>query len=105
MNDFEKACAEVDNYTSSNMQENVIEWVNNDTATVNLVSYSRLAGRVRKLAETNDDVKIISDNGGVLLAHIPVKFIKINPPKNVSEEQRLAAAERLKKIMASKVQE
>ena len=105
MNDFEKACAEVDNYTSNNMQENVIEWVNNDTATVNIVSHSRLVGKVRKLAQTNDEVKIVSDGKDALIAHIPVKFVKISPSRKVSEEQKLAAAERLKNYRATKTQE
>lgn len=95
MNAFEVACSMVDNYTNSNaMQENVIEWVNSDTATVNLVANSRLANKVRKLAEERDDVNILSDENGVLLAHIPTKWVKINPPKNLTDEQRARIAER-----------
>ena len=93
MNDFEKACAEVDHYSGDAMQENVIEWVNSDTATVNFVAYNRFAGRVRKLAEERDEVEIISDKDGVLLAHIPVDWIRINPSIKLTEEQRAKKAE------------
>lgn len=98
MNDFEVACSMVDNYTGDSMQENVIEWVNSDTATVNLVANSRLANKVRKLAEERDDVNILSDENGVLLAHIPTKWVKINPPKNLTDEQRARLAERFHNI-------
>ena len=94
MNAFEVACSMVDNYTNSNaMQENVIEWVNSDTATVNLVANSRLANKVRKLAEERDDVNILSDENGVLLAHIPTKWVKINPPRELTEKQAEVIAE------------
>lgn len=101
MNDFERACAEVDKYTNDMaMQENVLEFVGKSkVATVNLQAHSRLANRLRKLKEKHSEVEIISDTDDVLLAHIPTKWIKINPPKNINitEERRQELAERLRK--------
>lgn len=98
MNDFEKACAEVDHYSGGAMQENVIEWVNSDAATVNFVSSNRFAGRVRKLAEDHDEVEIVSDANGALLAHIPVAWVRIQPPPNLTEEQRARLAENARRL-------
>ncbi len=78
--------------------ENVIEFEKGSkTATVTFCQ-GRYISRIKKLKEKfPDDVEIISDEKS-LLAHIPSKWIKINPPKRVdfSEEQRIAAAERLR---------
>ena len=95
MNDFEVACSMVDNYTGDSMQENVIEWVNSETATVNFVATSRFANNIRKLAEEHEEVKILSDDKGVLLAHVPVKWIRIYPPKQLSDEYRAELSSRM----------
>lgn len=48
-----------------------------------------------------DDVKIIAHNkDGSVLAHITTKWLKISPPRQVSEEVRQAAAERMRKMRA-----
>lgn len=98
MTGFEKECDAIDNiYTGDTMQENCIEWLRGaKTVTVNLCN-NRYAGKVRKLAEQYpEDVQIVNDSEGVLLAHVPISYIKISAPrtKNMTEEQRLAIAER-----------
>ena len=35
-------------------------------------------------------------------AHVPVKYIKISPPKKMSEEQKEAASERFKQMWKDK---
>ena len=79
------------------MRENVIEWyTGSDTVTVTLTQ-QRFINKVRRLAETNADVTIEAENeDGSILAHIPVSFIKISAPRQMSEEQKAEAAERLK---------
>ena len=59
------------------------------------------ANRIRQLAADNADVNIISDDGEGVLAHCPVSWFK--PPKppikrNMTDEQRQAAAERMKNM-------
>lgn len=99
MTEFEKECSK-EPYTGDTLQENVIEWLRgSDRVTVNLCN-NRYATRVRKLAEANpDEVEIVSDREGVLLAHVPVSYIRIQPPKkmNYTEEQRAEIAERARK--------
>lgn len=62
----------------------------------------RYVNRLRKLAEEHpDDVKIISDDGKYVFAHLPLDWFKMpSPPikRNLTEEQRQAAAERFRKI-------
>lgn len=46
-----------------------------------------------------EEVKRVFENvDGSVLYHVPVKYIKVSPPKKVSEEQKNQAAERFKKM-------
>lgn len=103
MNDFEKACSEVDEeFTGDSMQENVIEWVRRGkVATVNFVAESKNASRIRKYAqEKPDECKIVSDGNGAIVAHIPSKWVNIRPPRqmNISDERRKELSERFKNM-------
>lgn len=77
--------------------ENMIEWTRDSKTATLSISQGRIITRVKRLAEKYpDEVKIISDNQGkVLYAHIPVEWIRINPPKDLTEEQRQAIGKRL----------
>lgn len=99
MNEFEKACEEVNkDYTSE--KENVIEWIKDTpTATVTFTQ-GRYITKVKKLAEQfPDKVQIVKINkDGTIIAHIPVSAVKINIiERNLTEEQKKMAAERLNK--------
>ena len=81
--------------------ENVIEWtLGADKATVTF-SQQRMITRIKKLAEERpEDVQIITENAlgkgrKVLYAHVPAAWIKINPPRMLTEEQKKNLAERL----------
>ena len=83
------------------MRECAINWISGEmTATVTAASSTRLKGKIEKLAnEFPDEVKIIIRNGdGSIMAHVPVKWVKVGePPKReLSEEQKEANAERLR---------
>ena len=72
--------------------ENYLTWYSDDPKWVN---------RIRQLAADNADVQIVSDDGEGVLAHCPVSWFK--PPKppikrNMTDEQRKAAAERMKNM-------
>lgn len=102
MNDFEKACSEIDNNDSDwfNTHENVIEFVKNaDTATVTLCQ-GRYVSKLKRLAKEHpDDVHICKENlDGSIVAHVPVSYIKLSaPPKReLTEEQRAELAERMR---------
>lgn len=72
--------------------ENYLTWYSDEP---------KWANRIRQLAADNADVNIISDDGEGVLAHCPVSWFK--PPKppikrNMTDEQRQAAAERMKNM-------
>ena len=85
--------------------ENVIEFVKGEhTATVTF-SQNRFISKIKALAEKfPNDVKIEHENSdGSIIAHLPVTFIKIGKKEcNLTEEQKQASRERLKKYHASK---
>lgn len=84
--------------------ENVIEFLNNqDTITVSFCS-RKWINKIKRLNEKNpEEVKIIAENkDGSICAHLPVKYLKISPPRKVSEEQKQAASERLRKLREDK---
>lgn len=84
-----------------NMNEFVIEWIKGaEYAGVSVPSGTALKSKLLKLAEKNpNEVKIVVENkDGSLFAHVPVNYIKISPPRQVSEEQKEAASERFKRM-------
>lgn len=70
--------------------ENVIEWFRGGkTATLSLTQ-GRTITRVMKLAKSRpEECKIIAENAdGSIVAKVPVGWIRINPPKQFTEEQK-----------------
>lgn len=108
MNEFEKAMNDIESetYTGEVLQECCIEWLKNSkTATVTFPSNNKYNSKIRKLAkEYPDMVDIVVDNkDGSIVAHIPVKFIKINYAKRVlTSEQKEEMRERLRKVRENK---
>lgn len=83
-------------------RENVIGWFKgSDIATVTF-SQGKHITMIKKLAKEHpDDVKILKNSDGTILAYIPVKAIHINiRNRNIefTEEQKEAARERMKKM-------
>lgn len=90
--------------------ENVIEWIRGqETATLTLTR-GTLATRVKKLAvERPKECQIIAENkDGSILAHVPVKWVRINPTITLSEEEkerRKKTASDMRKRKAQKAKE
>lgn len=87
------------------MNEFVIEWIKGaDYAGVTAPSGTALKSKLLRLANKfPGEVKIISENkDGSLFAHIPVSYVKISPPRQVSEEQREATGERFRQMWRDK---
>ena len=84
--------------------ENMIEFITHArTATVTFTNPKHV-NRVKKLyEERKEDFKYFIENkDGSICAKIPLKWIKVSPPRKVSEEQRRAASERFKQMRNSK---
>ena len=109
MNSFERACNEVEKDIINDGEtnnENAIEWIkNSDTATVTF-SQKRYVSKIEKLAKRfPDKVKIIHKNSdGSILAHIPVKAIKLQiVERELTDMQREELRERIEKARNSRM--
>ena len=78
------------------MNENVIEWLTNDSEVTVTLSQRKYITKVKKLQEKYpDEVRIVVENkDGSIVAKLPIKYIKISAPRKVSEEQREQLRER-----------
>ncbi len=78
------------------MKENNIEWLNGQQTVTVTLSQAKFINKVKRLAEQREDVEIVAENSdGSICAHLPLKFIKISAPRQLTEEQREQARERL----------
>ena len=100
---FDAACEDIEPEGIEDYNgENAIEWIKGQkTVTVQLAGNTKLCNRVRKYAEEYpDEVQICGVNrDNSIVAHLPLSYIKITrPPKReLTEEQKVAARERLMK--------
>lgn len=83
------------------MNEFCIEWLRSgEYAGVTTPSSTALKSKLMRLAkERPDEVKVMAENkDGSAYFHIPVNYIKVSPPRQISDEQREAAGERFRKM-------
>lgn len=103
MTDFEKTISETANLESTDnyCRENAIYWITGDKTVTVQMHQGKFRSRIQKLAEKYpDDVKIVSDKFGVMVATLPLKAIKINIVERVyTEEERKEVAERFHKSL------
>lgn len=80
--------------------ENVIEFLNNEKTITVSFCMKKWVNKVKRLHEKHpEEVKIIAENqDGSICATLPVKYLKLSPPKRISEEQKLAASKRFKEM-------
>ena len=87
------------------MNEFCIEWIKgNNYAGVTVPSGTALKSKLIKLAKRRpNEVKMIVENkDGSAFFHIPISYVKVSPPRRISEEQREAAGERFRKMWEEK---
>ena len=85
------------------VNECVIEWVRGDSlAGVTMPSNTRLKGRILKLAETHDEVKYEVNQDGSIYATVPIQWVKISPPRALTDEQKAEMGKRLSEANAQR---
>lgn len=87
------------------MNEFCIEWIKGSNyAGVTVPSGTALKSKLMRYAEERpSEVKLMVENkDGSAYFHIPVNYVKVSPPRRVSEEQREAAGERFRKMWEEK---
>lgn len=84
------------------LKENAIEFYKGDKRATVSFSQGKYISRIKKLKERYpDEVEIVAENpDGSLYAHIPTKWIRINPPRELSDEQKETLIEQLAKSRA-----
>ena len=90
---------------AENCNECSIAWIRGgEYAEVSAHNGSKMKGRVLKLAEQNPEyVKILVTNkDGSIFAHVPVKYVKLRAPRELTEEQRAELIERGKNMSRNK---
>ena len=85
--------------------ENVIEWLTGTDRVAVTFSQQKYISKIKKLAEKNSDIEVTENKDGSVFANFPLSWIKISPPKKMSEEQKEAAAERFRKMWEEKKNE
>lgn len=77
------------------MDENVIEWVTGETGIVLTLSQKKYINRARRLAKQHPSEVTMYDNpDGTVYAEMPLSYLKLTAPREVSDEQREAARQR-----------
>jgi hypothetical protein len=85
----------------SNFNETACDYLSCDKHATFCSSETKWINKILKLAEQYPDeveIQVLPENNqGMILAHIPKGWFKLNPPRkrNMTEEQRMAVAERL----------
>lgn len=79
--------------------KNCIKWHKDQEQATMTLSQRRVISRVEKLAASRpEECQIVARNpDGSVYAHIPVNWIRINPKKELTEEQREERAERFRR--------
>lgn len=83
--------------------ENTIEFTKDSERATVTFSQGRYKTRIKKLAKSHpEECRIVAENqDGSLCAHIPVEWVKISPPKAVSELQRETSRRNISKVLSS----
>ena len=85
------------NVRTADFKENVFEWLNGQDIVTVTLSQKRFINKILKLSkEFPEEVRIdrINDDG-TILAHIPLKYVRISRPRELSEEEKELARQRL----------
>lgn len=79
--------------------ENAIEFLKGQEKATVTFSSEKWRNRLRKLQKEHpSEVDIFTDDETYTCGHIPASWLKIHPPRNMTEEQRLELAERMRKL-------
>lgn len=90
---------------AENCNECSIAWIRGgEYAEASAHNGSKMKGRVLKLAEQHpENVKVLATNkDGSIFAHVPVKYVKLRAPRELTEEQRAELVEHGKNMSRNK---
>ena len=80
-----------------NVNECVIEWIKGENvAHITMPNHTRLKSRIVELADKHEDVEYITNEDGSIYASLPTSWIRINPSREISEEEKVRRTEILR---------
>ena len=83
------------------MNENVIEWLDDEDTISVTFHQKRFVNKIKRLANTDVNVTILAENEDKsIFAHLPISYLKLSPKRkdNISVERKAELAERMKTI-------
>lgn len=91
------------NFDHSN--ENNIEFLTGQRKVTFTFTARKYINRIKKYKESHpDDVDFVENSDGSICGHVPLKWLKISPPRKVelTDEQKAERSERMRKLAASR---
>lgn len=91
------------NFDHSN--ENNVEFLTGQRKVTFTFTARKYINRIKKYKESHpDDVDFVENSDGSICGHVPLKWLKISPPRKVelTDEQKAERSERMKKLAASR---
>lgn len=91
------------NFDHSN--ENNIEFLTGQRKVTFTFTARKYINRIKKYKELHpDDVDFVENSDGSICGHVPLKWLKISPPRKVelTDEQKAERSERMRKLAASR---
>ncbi len=81
--------------------ENVIEFLKDEKRATVTFSQGRYKSRIRKLAAAHpEECQIVAENkDGSICAHIPVDWIRINPSRELTDEEKERLSEHARNVL------
>ena len=77
------------------LTENVVEWIDGEKRIAVTFSQKKFVNKLKRLAEQYpDEVDCLENPDGSVFGHLPLKWLKISKPREVTDEQRRVARER-----------
>lgn len=81
---------------SVNSGENVFEFLTGSQRVSFTLTQRRYISKIKKLAEKHpDECDYVENKDGSVFGHVPVKWLKVSPPRKMSDEQKEKARERM----------
>lgn len=81
------------------MNENVIEWITGDERIAITFSQRKYINRIRRLQRQHpDEVEVHENPDGTIYARLPLSYLKLTAPREMTDEQREAARERFSSV-------
>ena len=77
-----------------NVNECVIEWIKGESVVhITMPNHTRLKSRILELADKNEEVEYITNEDGSIYASLPTNWIRINPSRKLTEEEKIRRTE------------